>query len=649
MKLKACGVITIYLTLSMLVTLSLICTAAESAREAYIRARADSLTFMGADSLFSQFAEPVFKDYGVMMIWSSPERMNSDFAEYVRENTVCKDLTNLSLVRSTVTGSITPADDGGKVFADQVFEYMKYFAAEDLAERLAGITEPFKGSGRASEFAQLIEEKQSVFEKIEDSVADIQSACDRAKAEDEKPSACINDMHEAVNRFLLGDGSAGDDFSNSLLQLEKSKDDLSRDLSEADRAADRYYENVTAGRSAAAELEAYLENARGDMSEDTYNILNTQMQKIHDLSGSGDFWNVEANKASVRKYSDELAGLDGLIDAAKYGLSSENAPAMQELTTVYKDRYSDFNMDDLGVNFEQAAVRKNNDDFLSSVTRFFRSGILRYVADDIPENKTDRDDFPSVSFQDLYGNAPADVSASSSDSLIFGEYVLTHFGNYLNRKEGSALECEAEYIITGKDSDEENLAGAVNGIVLIRNGLNLISLLADPDKMAQAELAAMALVGFTGVPVLIEIAKLVLCEAWALAESMSDVKALLAGGKVKTIKDPSDWTVSLTGLKNYSARMLTSSGNSEGLDYESYLRVLLLLQSPGTLYLRSLDMIQADMCLNENVSFRIRQCCCGISLQAEYEAPLMFVTLPFVKKNISGRALGITCSLDYDY
>ena len=75
--------ITIYLSLMLVVIIALICTLIESGRVSAINARLRSITYMAADSVFAEFAQPVFDKYGVMLLWMDEEEFAGSFQNYV--------------------------------------------------------------------------------------------------------------------------------------------------------------------------------------------------------------------------------------------------------------------------------------------------------------------------------------------------------------------------------------------------------------------------------------------------------------------------------------------------------------------------------------------------------------------------------------
>jgi hypothetical protein len=94
---------------------------------------------------------------------------------------------------------------------------------------------------------------------------------------------------------------------------------------------------------------------------------------------------------------------------------------------------------------------------------------------------------------------------------------------------------------------------------------------------------------------------------WAYAESVYDVKALLAGEKVPLLKDSESWHYDLEGALSGNLGEVQQCG--EGLSYEDYLRVFMFLTGTDTLTARAMDMVEADIRLTPgNAAFRLDAC-----------------------------------------
>ena len=301
-------------------------------------------------------------------------------------------------------------------------------------------------------------------------------------------------------------------------------------------------------------------------------------------------------------------------------------------TDFYQDQFSDFDLGSLSVALNMEKTAQEDAGFIDAINEIFSSGFLGFLAGEISEKETDQTAFPSVTVGKVADEDSDEEKESlltlASNKALFTEYILEHLGNYREKKENSVLDYETEYVLGGKKADKDNLSSVIGKLVLIRSGLNLISLLKDGEKRSQTYTLASGIIGFTGQPILIKIVQLLIISAWSAAESLTDVKALLEGKKVPTIKQAEDWNLSLEGIQNFSKEMITGKDNKKGLNYEDYLRILLLMQNRKKQYFRTMDILQANMCANENENFRFKDSIAAIKVQTEYVANILFPTLP---------------------
>ena len=125
----------------------------------------------------------------------------------------------------------------------------------------------------------------------------------------------------------------------------------------------------------------------------------------------------------------------------------------------------------------------------------------------------------------------------------------------------------------------------------------------------------------------------------------------MSGGKVNFIKEPFEWTISAVGLKNFSRSVIPSATSENGMDYEDYLRVLLLTAGSEAAVFRTMDLIQANACLRYDPEFRMAECINRIEMEAEYETKQLFTAFLFAG-TVSGNRKGnyaFSISQNYSY
>lgn len=201
----------------------------------------------------------------------------------------------------------------------------------------------------------------------------------------------------------------------------------------------------------------------------------------------------------------------------------------------------------------------------------------------------------------------AEGAGQMAERFLFQEYLLRYMGRYGREHEEDALRYQIEYLITGKESDLENLKGVVNRLCILREGANAMYLMSNERKRAEIRLVAAAACTVIALPALTPLLESAILLAWAYAESVYDVKSLLAGGKVPLLKDDGSWHYSLSAALNGSLRDETTGG--EGLGYEDYLRIFMMLTDADKITARAMDMVEADIRKTPgNAAFRLDGC-----------------------------------------
>ena len=207
------------------------------------------------------------------------------------------------------------------------------------------------------------------------------------------------------------------------------------------------------------------------------------------------------------------------------------------------------------------------------------------------------------------------------ERLLFNEYVLDQYANAVPKEGGNeqkdrSLDYEVEYILSGKNSDEENLESVLFRIFLIRMALNYAFLLTDTERQGEAELLAMAVAALLLMPEAAEGIKQLVIIAWAAGESVTDIRALLSGKRAALVKTSENWQTSLTSLFK-----LEESGSPDGSDeqggicYKDYLRILLFLENTDDVTMRALDRTEENLRTEQNLDhFRADHCVTSLKM-----------------------------------
>lgn len=222
-------------------------------------------------------------------------------------------------------------------------------------------------------------------------------------------------------------------------------------------------------------------------------------------------------------------------------------------------------------------------------------------------------------------------------NVLFREYLLTYFPNYVSEETGAKLDYQIEYILGGKATDEANLNYTAKRLLLVREGMNYLYCTQNPQMSGQAGSLAVSLTGFLGIPALTTATKHALLLAWAYGESLIDVRILLDGGKVPLYKSESTWALSLENLGKITQILQQGAKDKkEGMNYAGYLRILLNLGSLDKQKMRALDLIQMELQSETATSeFEAEDCIVAVKAKSEWSCEPVFFSLPEAIMGIS--------------
>lgn len=202
-------------------------------------------------------------------------------------------------------------------------------------------------------------------------------------------------------------------------------------------------------------------------------------------------------------------------------------------------------------------------------------------------------------------------------------YAMDTFADAITRKEEKhqPLEFEIEYLLAGKQSDYENMSQVAEELTWIRFVSNGCYAFTNKTMQEEAQLLAALLLAPTGLAELAEPVSYVILGCWTYGESLLDVKALLQGKTVPVTKDDTTWKLSLNGLLKLNRESREDCEASQGLGYEEYLFLLLMLNgavNQEQCYYRMLDLMQLN--IQETIpEFQIKNCIVTFELQVTIE------------------------------
>jgi len=266
---------------------------------------------------------------------------------------------------------------------------------------------------------------------------------------------------------------------------------------------------------------------------------------------------------------------------------------------------------------QKHALKKDNP--IKWMIRMKKEGILAVVMPDRSVSEKEMEHPDQIEKRALQaGNYIHVKQSGKADDLWYLLYLQQHFSDASRESLGGVFDYEMEYLIAGKAKDADNLKSVINRLLLMREGVNYVYLLHDAGKNNEALLLATAIASAFGQPELAEPVKHVILLAWAYAESISDVRVLLDGGKLLPVKTKAQWRTDLSDLSGTYRGEEGNPENSRGLTYTQYLQLLLLAEKKDKVTYRTMDLIE------QREEIRMDQMISRMKCSYLFEAPPLF-------------------------
>ena len=585
---KVRGSITIYLSMILISVMLLVNVIGESARISAVQAQIKSYTYMSAESALAGYGRQVYEDYGILLVWEK-QTVESVIKKNIQDNINMADLNEpglnflgTNLVNLEVTGKEYLTKKGGQYFSNQIKSYIKYETYENCNDQnknkcdLNNVVDVNKG-----ELQELVENINSIVTGLKET-KDLSNKYDSVSQKIEKLQS---DFNKKEGKKVLKE------YRELMASIEIKSKDVDSAISKIE-VYERKKEQFLKKNSYTSDAKDYmdtnleiLEKVRDEIKRDKeLNVL-----KIKKL----DSGNISKVKKSISNMGKVISEMESLITL--------------ESTEEDRDNYSIF---------------ENLKDFIDS-------GVLSQVLENpenVSKNTLSGSNLPST----LKGKKNNSLSKEIKNKCVNALYAGLKFGNYNNPGKNTVLKYELEYVISGKDSDKENLASVVEKIVLAKTGINMAYLITDKEKMEQVSAIAASVAIVTGLPFLEPVAKGVLISAWSMAEAVNDMKILLSGGKVTLTKSKGGWRTSIGNITNGDKKE-----DSKGLSYKEYCQILIAVQNTGDSLYRIMDLIQINIQKRYNSEFLMSKSLTGFKLKATYETAPLFTAIPIVVNNLT--------------
>lgn len=345
----------------------------------------------------------------------------------------------------------------------------------------------------------------------------------------------------------------------------------------------------------------------------------------------------------------------GGMDLANIEVAMQTLSAMQEATEELKSMETSSVEEaeqEIILNDANKTTSYTGENPLKEVKELQNLGILELVVEDRDQvSQKEIDELDTVSQRELFQGKNSSIGQVEwMDEVLLQQYLLTYLTNYCEKEEREGLCYELEYVIGGKSSDVENLKIVITQLLGIREITNFLYLTSDAGKMEEAGLLAMTLAGASANPIIIEVVKIGLLTAWAFAESVLDVRALLQGKKIPLLKSAESWTLELTAIGSISEHYISAKNSEWGLSYKDYLGILLLFESENTLAMRSMDIQEIKIrSIDGQEAFQMDKLMTDVQVEVIYAYKPLFLSFSSVAmENLENWEIETTTNYGYD-
>ena len=475
MKVK--GSITIYLSMILISVMLLVNVIGESARISAVQAQIKSYTYMSAESALAGYGRQVYEDYGILLVWEK-QTVESVIKKNIQDNINMADLNEpglnflgTNLVNLEVTGKEYLTKKGGQYFSNQIKSYIKYAGVMETVERLVKECETYENCNDQNK-----------------NKCDLNNVVDVNKGE-------LQELVENINSIVTGLKETKD-LSNKYDSVSQKIEKLQSDFNkkEGKKVLKEYRELMASIEikskdvdSAISKIEVYERKKEQFLKKNSY------------TSDAKDY--MDTNLEILKKVRDEIKRDKELNVLKIKKLDSGNISKVKKSISNMGKVISE--MESL-ITLESTEEDRDNYSIFENLKDFIDSGVLSQVLENpenVSKNTLSGSNLPST----LKGKKNNSLSKEIKNKCVNALYAGLKFGNYNNPEKNTVLKYELEYIISGKDSDKENLASVVEKIVLAKTGINMAYLITDKEKMEHPQIipivkAAVDAANMVGLP-----------------------------------------------------------------------------------------------------------------------------------------------------
>ncbi len=374
---------------------------------------------------------------------------------------------------------------------------------------------------------------------------------------------------------------------------------------------------------------------------------------------------VDSAETDIKKEQDEEVNQETKEEANKKDTESDLKGDVDKNTDNVENMKSDekaASEEIEPVSEETLKERSNWKEIKETLQLLMRTGILFYAAEhlenlsrqsipgtNLPSKRVKSSSFDNeqrlldkmdeLSFSSLKGIKSllsVDISMDGRGTLWTKDrYIISYIEDCFSfygssDKKDNALLYEVEYLISGKNSDIDNLKRVANYILLLRFINNYIFTGKDTQMKMQINTMASAITGVMGMPQTMKAVQVLIRMAISYGESLLELHTLFSGGEVPLIKDKTTWNLTLKTMGEQLRNKQIVKKGKKNISYKDYLKLFLLTKGNSrTVCYRMMDIMQENIASKEP-GFLMENCLFSYSWKGSLAAG--GVKLNFVKQ-----------------
>lgn len=621
------GQVTVFISLIMMCVFALFCGLVESARTAGARWYLQTAASSALDSVFSQYHRQLWDSYRLLFAeYEDNDELTADFQSFLAPYLEAGKWYPMELADVEAEDRYMATDDAGIYLEQEILDYMKYgvWKLDFEAETAEQLWNNVKEAGAVKHTAERYRGHAKEALKLEKSLEAISESQDRQKQK----------RTEGLARLQSYDGAGFRRIAEGLIgELER----MPGLVAEYRRQADRLAVNLRESRRVYGEERSdCTENVQHQLEQEIFQYESyvdedgRRRQEIEALAPQS-----TDQIALVRSVMKEAEEVERIIEEWEDDEEDDgDGPDLEALWAPVIRHFQKLAIQPLS--FRHGVKDKEKEGWLKQVEQLYQSGMLNLVVPEgmeVSAGVLETEECPSLTEY----RSGSGRGISLTDHLMVNEYCGRFFRCFRtdDQKIGipgnDGLAYEIEYLVGGKAEDEANLIYVVHRLLAVREGLNLIYLMSDSQKREEAKALAMAVTGIIGLAPLVYLTTFFILSVWALGEALADIRGLLAGKKVPLWKRAEDWTLSLENLLSAGREAAVPTGGGErGLDYLSWLKILLFADEIVQQEYRMMDMMQMNIRRTQN-TFRMRRGVYQVRVRTRLSGKHVFFSLGFME------------------